>query len=59
MPRLTAHYGYTGPIDGDVGTGTVEALQRALQSGGLYDGPVDGAVGSGTRAAFKDFANSL
>lgn len=50
-------YGYTGTIDGIVGSNTIKALQRRLAQGFGYTGPIDGIAGSATKAAFKRFAN--
>lgn len=50
-------YGYTGRIDGIVGSETIKALQRRLAQGFGYTGSIDGVAGSGTKAAFKRFAN--
>lgn len=54
--NLRAFWGYTGSIDGDVGEGTIKALQRLLRNWG-YTGDIDGIAGSGTQAAFKNFAD--
>jgi peptidoglycan hydrolase-like protein with peptidoglycan-binding domain len=51
-------YGYTGAIDGIVGSNTIKALQRRLADGFGYTGAIDGIAGSGTKAAFKTFAHN-
>ncbi|MFH8453737.1 peptidoglycan-binding protein [Streptomyces fungicidicus] len=49
---------YSGPIDGIVGPGTIQALQRYLNSRGLgYNLDVDGIAGVRTQAAFADYAD--
>ncbi|AXL89249.1 hypothetical protein C4J65_13725 [Streptomyces sp. CB09001] len=49
---------YSGPIDGIVGSGTVAALQRYLNSRGYgYNLSVDGIAGARTQAAFADYAD--
>ncbi len=37
---------------------SIEQIQRALKSAGVYTGSVDGRLGSGTRAAIVDFQKS-
>ena len=45
-------------IDGDPGKYTIQALQRFLQSKGLYSGfRVDGQFGPETRKAFQRYLN--
>ncbi|MEU6548793.1 peptidoglycan-binding protein [Streptomyces sp. NPDC046915] len=41
-------WGYTGPIDGLLGTESWMAMQRYLNYFDLYHGHIDGIVGSGT-----------
>jgi peptidoglycan hydrolase-like protein with peptidoglycan-binding domain len=44
---LKAYYGYTGAIDGQLGTGSWKALQRWLRNW-TYTGAIDGIVGTET-----------
>jgi murein L,D-transpeptidase YcbB/YkuD len=37
---------------------SLEKIQRALKSAGVYTGPVDGKMGSGTKAAIIEFQKS-
>ncbi len=46
--------GYTGAIDGQLGTESWKAIQRCLKGKGWgYTGPIDGIVGSGTVKALQ------
>ncbi len=45
---LHRDWGYSGPIDGLLGTGSWQAMQRYLKKHWQYRGPIDGIVGSGT-----------
>ncbi|MGW7557010.1 peptidoglycan-binding domain-containing protein, partial [Streptomyces rimosus] len=56
---LKTYWGYTGAIDGKVGSGTVKALQRLLKHSWGYTGQIDGEAGKGTKAAFRRFANGI
>ncbi|GAA2629832.1 peptidoglycan-binding protein [Streptomyces vastus] len=59
VQRWPARYwGYTGAIDGLLGTNSSKAFQRNLQNWG-YTGPIDGIAGSGTQAAFTAFADGI
>ncbi|MFJ9434545.1 peptidoglycan-binding protein [Streptomyces sp. NPDC101490] len=49
---LSASWGYTGAIDGQLGTGSWVALQRSLRDYG-YTGALDGIVGTGTIKALQ------
>ncbi|MYR95417.1 peptidoglycan-binding protein [Streptomyces sp. SID8374] len=49
---LKRSYGYTGAIDGQLGTNSWKAFQRFLRHWG-YDGAIDGVVGSGTVKALQ------
>jgi peptidoglycan hydrolase-like protein with peptidoglycan-binding domain len=53
---LTAHWGYTGPIDGVPGVNTYEAWQRMAATYG-YTGPIDGDPGPNTYRAIATFLN--
>ncbi|WP_030737144.1 peptidoglycan-binding domain-containing protein [Streptomyces sp. NRRL F-2890] len=44
---LKVYYGYTGAVDGQLGTQSWKAMQRMLRSYG-YSGAIDGIVGGGT-----------
>ncbi|MFD5317564.1 peptidoglycan-binding protein [Streptomyces sp. NPDC127098] len=46
-------WGYTGPIDGLLGTESWMALQRFLRSAHGYGGPIDGIVGPETVMALQ------
>ncbi|WP_129843730.1 peptidoglycan-binding domain-containing protein [Streptomyces sp. RFCAC02] len=50
---LAEYYGYTGPIDGLLGTDSWKAMQRWLKAYWGYTGPIDGIVGSGTVSALQ------
>ena len=50
---LAARYGYTGAIDGQLGTDSWMALQLELVKFGSYNGPIDGIVDSDTIAALQ------
>ncbi|MGW0962153.1 peptidoglycan-binding domain-containing protein [Streptomyces gelaticus] len=47
-------HGYTGPIDGALGTGSWQAMQRYLRQYS-YTGAIDGIVGTGTIKALQRF----
>jgi peptidoglycan hydrolase-like protein with peptidoglycan-binding domain len=55
---LKANWGYTGALDGQLGTNSWKAFQRNLRTYWGYTGAIDGIAGSGTQAAFKRFANA-
>lgn len=46
-------WGYNGPYDGELGTGSWKAMQRYLRFNDGYNGPIDGIVGSGTVSALQ------
>ncbi|AGP51663.1 hypothetical protein M271_00110 [Streptomyces rapamycinicus NRRL 5491] len=46
-------YGYTGAIDGQLGTNSWKAFQRNLQANYDYTGAIDGVVGTGTKKALQ------
>lgn len=50
------YWGYTGALDGLLGTGNWQAIQRFLQTYWGYPGPIDGIWGPNSTAAFKRFA---
>lgn len=50
---LKANWGYTGAIDGLLGTNSWKAFQRNLKAHWGYTGPIDGIVGSGTVSALQ------
>lgn len=50
---LRANWGYTGAIDGLLGTNSWKAFQRNLKAHWGYTGPIDGIVGSGTIKALQ------
>ncbi|MDK1473480.1 peptidoglycan-binding protein [Streptomyces sp. 549] len=50
---LTRHWGYTGAIDGQLGTNSWKAFQRNLRTHWGYTGAIDGVVGSGTVSALQ------
>ncbi|MFE7564366.1 peptidoglycan-binding domain-containing protein, partial [Kitasatospora sp. NPDC057500] len=50
---LKASWGYSGGIDGQLGTDSWKAMQRRLAEGYGYNGSIDGVVGSGTVAALQ------
>ncbi|MFB7531401.1 peptidoglycan-binding domain-containing protein [Streptomyces sp. NPDC056178] len=47
-------HGYTGPIDGALGTGSWQAMQRYLRQYS-YTGAIGGVVGTGTIKALQRF----
>ncbi|WP_218956539.1 peptidoglycan-binding domain-containing protein [Streptomyces sp. UH6] len=51
---LKAYYGYTGALDGRLGTGSWKALQRWLRNYS-YTGPIDGVVGTKTIKALQRY----
>ncbi|MGW2652186.1 peptidoglycan-binding domain-containing protein [Streptomyces sp. NPDC001478] len=51
---LSDLHGYTGPIDGQLGTGSWQAMQRFLRQYS-YTGAIDGIVGTGTIKALQRF----
>ncbi|CAL9461639.1 peptidoglycan-binding protein [Streptomyces sp. enrichment culture] len=48
-------WGYTGPIDGQLGPDSWKAFQRRLSNGYGYNGAIDGIVGSGTVKALQRY----
>ena len=50
---LAKYWGYTGGIDGQLGTNSWKAFQRNLQTYWGYTGAIDGVVGSGTVSALQ------
>ncbi|MFI8193063.1 peptidoglycan-binding domain-containing protein [Streptomyces sp. NPDC085946] len=52
---LAANWGYTGAIDGQLGTNSWKAFQRHLKAYHGYTGAIDGIVGSGTIKALQRF----
>jgi lysozyme family protein len=50
---VAARYGYTGAINGELGTDSWMALQRELVKFGSYSGPIDGLVDTDTVAALQ------
>jgi peptidoglycan hydrolase-like protein with peptidoglycan-binding domain len=50
---LRTYWGYTGALDGQLGTNSWKAFQRNLQTYWGYTGPIDGIVGSGTVSALQ------
>ncbi|MEE1928726.1 peptidoglycan-binding domain-containing protein [Streptomyces sp. TRM 70351] len=48
------HWGYTGALDGQLGTNSWKAMQRQLRHWG-YNGAIDGIVGTGTVKALQRF----
>ncbi|CCK24771.1 hypothetical protein BN159_0392 [Streptomyces davaonensis JCM 4913] len=56
---LKQYWGYTGEIDGALGTNSWKAEQRFLRANWDYNGEIDGIAGAGTQAAFERQANWL
>ncbi|PJE96540.1 hypothetical protein CUT44_18845 [Streptomyces carminius] len=54
---LRDFYGYTGAIDGQLGTNSWKAMQRSLRNFG-YTGAIDGVVGGGTVKALQRLLRS-
>ncbi|MBZ4323934.1 peptidoglycan-binding domain-containing protein [Streptomyces huiliensis] len=50
---LRKYWGYTGALDGQLGTSSWQAYQRGLQHDWGYTGAIDGVVGSGTVMALQ------
>lgn len=50
---LRTYWGYTGAIDGLLGTNSWKAFQRNLKTYWGYTGQIDGIVGSGTVSALQ------
>ncbi|MFE5894028.1 peptidoglycan-binding protein [Streptomyces sp. NPDC002285] len=50
---LKQYWGYTGAIDGQLGTNSWKAFQRCLKEYWGYTGAIDGIVGSGTIKALQ------
>jgi lysozyme family protein len=50
---LRTYWGYTGAIDGQLGTNSWKAFQRNLKTYWGYTGAIDGIVGSGTVSALQ------
>ncbi|MFF3736024.1 peptidoglycan-binding protein [Streptomyces sp. NPDC002566] len=50
---LKANWGYTGRIDGELGTNSWKAFQRNLRTHWGYTGAIDGEVGGGTVSALQ------
>ncbi|XVS61787.1 peptidoglycan-binding domain-containing protein [Actinosynnema sp. CA-299493] len=50
---LQDYWGYTGGIDGELGTNSWKAFQRNLRTHWGYTGAIDGIVGSGTVSALQ------
>ncbi|MEU9012750.1 peptidoglycan-binding protein [Streptomyces sp. NPDC048479] len=50
---LKANWGYTGALDGQLGTNSWKAFQRNLRAYWGYTGAIDGIVGSGTVKALQ------
>jgi peptidoglycan hydrolase-like protein with peptidoglycan-binding domain len=48
-------HGYTGKIDGYLGTESWKALQRWLKNDGYYDGRINGVVSAGTIKALQRY----
>lgn len=46
-------WGYTGAIDGQLGTESWKAIQRSLKANWGYTGAIDGVVGVGTISALQ------
>ncbi len=55
MQMYAAEHGYTGPIDGVMGTASWAGIQRAMAGFG-YTGPVDGVPGVNTYKAMQRLA---
>ncbi|MFF9340207.1 MULTISPECIES: peptidoglycan-binding domain-containing protein [unclassified Streptomyces] len=55
---LSVHYGYTGPIDGLLGTNSWKALQRHLQNWD-YNDPIDGIPGPNTIRALQRYLKDV
>ena len=51
-----SHYGYTGPIDGVMGTNSWKGMQSFLAANYGYTGPIDGAPGTNTYKALQRWA---
>ncbi|MGW2183913.1 peptidoglycan-binding domain-containing protein [Streptomyces sp. NPDC001732] len=51
---LAYDWGYTGAVDGQLGSGSWKAMQALLRNYG-YTGSIDGIVGSGTITALQRF----
>jgi lysozyme family protein len=52
---MKQYWGYTGPIDGRLGTESWKAFQRFLKEHWGYTGPLDGEVERGTVVALQRF----
>ncbi|MFD0266335.1 peptidoglycan-binding domain-containing protein [Streptomyces sp. NPDC127106] len=50
---LQTHWGYTGAIDGQLGTGSWQAMQRFLRAYWGYNDSIDGIVGTNTVQALQ------
>ncbi|MFI6205399.1 peptidoglycan-binding protein [Streptomyces sp. NPDC051041] len=50
---LKAYWGYTGKIDGQLGTSSWKAFQRCLKTHWGYTGKIDGLAGEGTIKALQ------
>ncbi len=58
LQRALKGWGYNGAIDGQLGTGSWQAMQRYLKKYWSYDGAIDGIVGSGTVKALQRWLKS-
>lgn len=48
LQKIAQQGGYTGPVDGVMGTNSWKGDQTLLHSRGYYDGPIDGVPGTNT-----------
>lgn len=53
--KFLRHYGYTGALDGLLGTASWKAMQRLLKDTGDYSGAIDGIVGPQTVKALQRY----
>ncbi|MEV0961229.1 peptidoglycan-binding protein [Streptomyces sp. NPDC049910] len=53
--KYLRHYGYTGALDGLLGTNSWKAMQRLLRDTGDYSGTIDGIVGPLTVKALQRY----
>ena len=56
IQRLAQLGGYSGPVDGDPGSGTWTGVQRYLSDNGYYGGPIDGDPGVNTFKGVQELA---
>jgi lysozyme family protein len=55
--ELNEFYGSKLTVDGQLGTASWEAAQKAFKSEGWYSGSIDGIVGSGTITGLQKYLN--